>query len=422
MKQCPTCNYTFEGEGIICPNCGAYPVQDISDARNHSVVDRKNKPIRNKHINHKRIIPIGIVLCLVCFIAIIIISQAGTISAKKYIIDSPTFSGYDGFAKISDDDVFDYELLELDIGEQKRVAWDTDPFDYIDIEVDKTDHISNGDVVTATITINYDRFNSFEFDKKLGGKKKYTKKYTAKGLEEPTVIDPFEGAKYVVYDKTSNQCIIKLDDDYGKDFGIFHVSYNDEHIIVSKPDDAPNWIGYKYNIDDLETNNCVTVSIDCDDDKYGNYGILISPTSKQIEPIISDYLINGNNILKEDYNELISLATHEMKSYSTKPDLKFIKAYFSSDRLSDGSYADTGCFNQICCLFSYNFYGRTRYAHVDFNDVKQLSTGVLFDPYENISTKGVGHVRYANIVEDSVEDFEATKKAAWITSYELKIK
>lgn len=406
---CKKCGNIIDDTAQFCTKCG------------YVVIESNNKSKQNKSINYKKIVPVVTLLCLVAVIGIIIASQAGKVSAKKYIINSPIFSGYNGFAKISDYDVFDYELLESDIGEQKRVSWDSDPIDYIDIEIDKTDHISNGDVVTATITINYDRFNSFEFDKEISGKKKYTKKYTVRGLEEPTVIDPFEGIKNVIFDKTSNQCIIKLDSDYNKDFNTFYVHCNDKSLIISKPDEFSDWVSYKYNVDDLETDNQITISIDCEDDKYGSDGILISPTSKQIEPITCDYLINGNDILKEDYDELINLATHEMESYSTKPDLKFIKMYFSSDRLSDGSYA-TDCFNQICCLFSYNFYGNTRYAHVDFNDVKLLSTGLLFDPYENIDIKGVGHRRYSNIIEASVKEFEATKKDAWITSYELNIK
>jgi len=144
----------------------------------------------------------GAVLLLAIIIVVIIILQPKKVDVSKYVnID---YSGYDGYATA---DVyldewglyaeimeakgkrnFDYSDLEdytdlLGKGVTIAVAMDT-----IELTLDKEENISNGDVITATIT--YDNEIANEVDIEFVGE---TVSITAGGLETVHEVDPFEG-------------------------------------------------------------------------------------------------------------------------------------------------------------------------------------------------------------------------------------
>ena len=144
----------------------------------------------------------GAALLLAIIIVVIIILQPKKVDVSKYV--SIEYSGYDGYAtadvyldewglyaeimEATGKRNFDYSDLDdytdlLGNGITVAAAMDT-----IELTLDKEANISNGDVITATIT--YDNEIANEVDIEFEGE---TVSITAGGLETVHEVDPFDG-------------------------------------------------------------------------------------------------------------------------------------------------------------------------------------------------------------------------------------
>ncbi len=364
----------------------------------------------------KKVIAIvGVVVAVI--IVVCCVSKSSKISVKDYINDEIKFYGCNGYATVSTNDVFNYSLLEQDLGPAQVVTWDDDPvYDFIDVRFDVQDNLSNGDVVKATITVNCDSINNFKFAKKLTGKKEYVKKYKVKGLEDAVEINPFEIVKNVVVDKTSGSCSFEMDNTYNKEFDGFYAHYydNGDLQIVDSQGEEIAVITYKYDSGTLESTNKVTITTDCNQDKYSEYGIIINPISKEVEPITCDYLTKGDALSVTDFNTLKERAIEEFNE--VHPDSKYIKAYFGYDKSGNGngSFWSSGYYNQVKYLFSYNESGNTVYQCLSFYDVKLLSNGALLNPETLEASIGSD--------SESIEELESNQKERWQFFSNLSVK
>lgn len=167
----------------------------------------------------------------------------GKISAEDYISNEINFKGYNGYATVSADDVFDYTRLIADLGEPNYSGTDSNLVNsivdygsdytiesHISVSFDKSENLKNGDEITAIISIDYGMINSMNFKKELTGKVTYSKTYTVSGLEEADGIDPFGIIKSVNYDALNGSSSINYNNEYNKDFGDYSVHcYEDSY-------------------------------------------------------------------------------------------------------------------------------------------------------------------------------------------------
>lgn len=353
----------------------------------------------------KIIIVIGVIIAVI--VVICSIANLGKLSVKDYINDKIPFYGINGYATVSENDVFDYARLEQDLGQAEIVTLFDEPSDFIDVEFDNNKNLSNGDVVTATIMVNCDSINNFKFDKKLTGKKEYIKKYKVKGLEDAVKIDPFEMVKNIVYDKTDNTCHFDMDTAYNKDFNGYSARYydNGDLQIVDSQGEKIAVVHYEYDEGAFESTKKITISTDCKQDSYSEKGIIIDPVSKEIEPITCDFLTKGSELSEKDFNTLKNRAITEFNE--VHPDSKYIKAYFGYDKSGNGngSFWTSGHYNQIKYLFSYSENDNMVYQCLSFYDVKLISDGALLNPENLESSIGTGSV--------SIEELENDQKENW---------
>lgn len=364
----------------------------------------------------KKITVISGIVIAILVVVIVSVSQSGKISVKDYINDEIKFYGCNGYATVSTNDVFNYELLEQDLGPSEVFSWDDDPvYDYIDVKFDVQENLSNGDVVKATITVNCDSINNFKFAKKLTGKKEYVIKYKVKGLEDAVEIDPFEIVKNIVID-TDGSCNFDMDTTYNKDFEGFYARYydNGDLQIVDSQSNEIAVITYRYDSGALESTNKVTITTDCNQDKYADNGIIINPTSKEIEPITCEYLSKGDALSVDDFNTLKERAIDEINEIHQGS--KYVKSYFGYDKdgNGNGSFWSNGYYNQIKYLFSYNEDGETIYQCVSFYNVKIMSNGFLKNP-ENIESS-IGSSC------ESIKELESDQKENWQVFSILSVK
>lgn len=147
-----------------------------------------------------------------------------SINIENYVKEDLIVNGFNGYGQISKSAIIEEDKLIDDLGREyyeQLCRNSSDPIENnISIDIDKADKLSNGDKVTVTISGNYDRINSNDFNKKLHGKKVITKTYTVSNLVNPVTIDPFKAIEQVNYRKGFQ---IKLDTSYSQETNGFTV-------------------------------------------------------------------------------------------------------------------------------------------------------------------------------------------------------
>ena len=331
---------------MFCNNCGAEIKQ--GDAFCGACGTKVEEPVVKEPVQQrpkkepikipKKALMIGGVVLLVLIVAITTISViTSQVSLKKYIAEELTFEGVNGYGYIGYEYI-DYDGLENALFGEGDVTEDdlkgmsqeeifgfifggADVNDYIDVNVSENARnrsLSNGDIVTVTIVVDYESINKLPgIKKKLVGKDEITIEYIVEGLKEATKVNVFETIFKVYADKTKDSITVDLNQevqyfDYTMKASLYNgynsaveieISYyptekagETDYIDLSIPLSNSN-----YNSD----TNKVTLNIDIDPAKYASRGIVFEPASMEFDANIVDYAkslsslsVNSLNLLK----------------------------------------------------------------------------------------------------------------------------
>ena len=374
----------------------------------------------------RKLIAIISAVCVVIISVIAaIISLTGSVSVDDYInFDAVEITGYDGYATatVNANEILDYDLLSNELGNYKyKDNLLTDEVflfgeegllkNCVNIKIDKDSKIKNGDKITISVSINYDRINSYNFDKKLKGKKEYTKKISVSGLEKATTIDPFEIIKSVVNDDGKYR--INYNTEYKKSLGEYTLSYVEGYRegleITNSNDEDISTIEFSMS---NTQNDKITLKTSCEETSYADYGIIVSEIEKSFTPLTCELLKDGKRIKNEDLITLEKIAkTYVEGSYEN---LKLEKILF--EYANDPFYGET---NLLTFIYSFNdkdmWTGELSklYIPVDYGFIKIDSDNNVV----NIDSSDFD----IRLYQDSIEYFEKSYRADKFTLTELTL-
>lgn len=363
---CQNCGNQVPDHVAFCPFCGnEMPVEQEPV--------RKERPAVNK-----KVIAVFISVVLVVAAAVIVIlTLTSRVFVSKYISDAISPEGYDGYAKVSPEDVVDYEAIINELGRAKYNRLGDDLLeDAIDVSFDKSTLLSNGEEITATITIDYKYINSYDFSKKLSGKKSYEKTYVIENLPSAEQVNPFDAIDLVIYDKTEGKCSVQYKNNYQKQYGKYtlRISGENELELVDSLGSVLTTLYVDFSSDNYISTGKITVSVDVDEKSISEKGIVIPEKQTQLAPVECDYLSDGASVSKNDFDALKAIAVRTVNE--NYPGASYYATYFSFEEV-EGYFHDT-LKNRVHFVFSYNDYGQKRYVSIYFDNVKLLSTGKIY--------------------------------------------
>lgn len=412
---CEKCGKQIENDELFCENCGA-KVEQETEGTHKELLSNTVEKIKNP-ANKKLIAIVSAVSVIVVIAIIVLVSLLNRVSAEKYINDEINFYGYNGYATVSVEDVYDYYGLSDALGNANYFDLNNDLlntlvssvsgyslFELISVSFDKYDMLSNGDEVTATIRIDYDLINQFKFDKKLVGKKEYTKTFTVSGLEEAKVIEPFGIIQSVTYDVTNDSSSIIYNEEYLENFEDYSVhyykdSYSEPKLeVVNKDNNTIMYITYNSDSNAYSSTKQIAVNAYYEETELCPEGLIVAPTKKQYDPLIVDYLRDKDSISKESLTQLKNVADKDIGYYNSKA--KFEKAFFGCTDKNDDNFD-----NAIVFVYSYEdlWSEKTNYIEVKIEDIKINSKNELID-YTDSSDYVYGF--YASSGYDSISALE----------------
>ena len=400
---CEKCGTEITNEDVFCPKCGTR-VEDIVKENGESPVRETviEQPlpaagtavVAKKHqVSVKALGIIGTVAVFLIagIIALLIIEN--TVSAEKFIADDIKVTGYNGYATASVQGLYDYEGLARQVSGSAKtdnellggladLGASIITSTYVRVELDKTDSLSNGDVVTATFTIDKDAINNLtKTRKKVRGKNVYVRKYKVNGLSEPIEIDVFEGIKSVSYDLTEDYNIIQIvyNTAFNRAAGdvVFSYNENSDSIKATTTDGAAlGYIHFDYDADSIKSNGKVTLTADVDTERYITRGVVFTQLSKEYDAVTIDYIRNADDIKGNDLGLLKASAIKYFENYFSS-NYNYLGAYFIEDFARKGFWNTN---NRIYFVFENSESdGSSELIGVRFTDVKINSSGNIID-------------------------------------------
>lgn len=301
---CEKCGMELEADAVFCEKCGAKVSNDEAINLNQNNVDVSDNIKASTSINASNNFDFSkwtkdkrfwgvLSLVIICMLLIIIsMSQPKKLNLNEYI--SVEFEGYnsigtaninidsDGIeAKLAEimklepkDDSFIGELLSEEPYEEMQKILDCE--DLFEVSIDKSDALTNGDVVTLSFEI--DNETAKEYNVRYVGKET---EYVVEGLEDIEIIDAF--ADFTVeFQGISPQ---------GEFIGI----YNGSNEYLSSHDFEVD-SNYK-----LRNGDIVQVNIDVDEEYLASQGYALKEISRSYTVEGLDEYILSYDSLSEDF-------------------------------------------------------------------------------------------------------------------------
>ena len=356
MMFCNKCGAKLDEDAVFCTSCGnALRNEKIKSeiSGNTEQVTKQiqaetavsKAPSQKKPLN-KRLLALilAIVLVLSGGIALVVYNSQ-FISFNRFINDEWSPSGYNGYAYLNTAGIVDNDALLLAMGnmdvnnawyESEQSTVNQALADCILVELDKEGVCCNGDTVTATIRVNYDKLNaSLRPQKKLRGKDVYTIKYTIEGLEEPTTIDPFEIVTEVNYNLESKDATVVLDEGFNKEVGNYRLNYFEDGdytkgLRVTDATSLEKIVDVVFNVDASSYSSTKKVTVNITSVRENvltqDASVVATSASKEYEPSTIELVRKAEQISVEEFKKLKELANQSVqKSYS---DATYQGAYF----------------------------------------------------------------------------------------------
>lgn len=320
---CGNCGAKLEDDSTFCSECGAkvekpeflirnLALDPIPDQGTAGTQPKPKLSERWKAMDKKQKSVCAVIAAAVICGAAVWWYNSGIVRLDSYV--DVEFTGYDGIGHAQA--VFDREAFMSDYGNKVKLKAKSDNFleelsdsiensaleavsyECIDYELDKTDHLKNGDEVTLT----WDCDDS-AFEELCGKKLKYSEQvFTAEGLEKLELIDPFEKIE-IGYNGISSEGYISVETPADSEEYIQNLWYSVE------PD---------YNLSNGDT---VRVSINNYDEEYyaEEYGIGFSSTEKTYTVSgLGEYVSGAADISEDMLEQMISQGTDELTAYAAK--------------------------------------------------------------------------------------------------------
>lgn len=320
---------------VLSPNEMPYPTSLADVQRQQQLYKKQNrKPLPRKAI-------VGIIAgILVFFVGIAgLITYSKIAYAPSFVVDQMRYTGYDGCGESFEQYYAMNELRDkLGYPSEKRMkeleyAYGDDFIyevfdDAIDVNVDKIDHLNNGDKVKVKITINYDKINKCGFRKRLVGPKVIEKEYTVSGLTESLKINPFDTiqAVYEYNDYNYTIEIVGETDQYNfplnGDYPYMNIKYKDEY-----GDEAKKSIDCDITREGCEAGMCKLYFHMDEVHELIDQGIVITQTEGLVPYFYCDLLSSTSKISNEEYTRLKNQASDYVKTLDDYTDVKTKKAY-----------------------------------------------------------------------------------------------
>ena len=380
------------------------------------------KPVNKKLIKLICIIAGAVVAAIVAIIVIVTLSSR--VNAEKFVNEKPVFEGVSGYGSVDYDGFYDYKGLEEALGKSKLYSSSDELNElveafggiglsnYIDVDVDKSDELKNGDKVTVTIKVDYDGINKLKFQKKLVGDEVFTKEYTVSGLQEPVSFDPFEAVTSVSYDATSyGSSKITFKDDYSKDLGngvsvkLVKEEYG-SYLQLTKDGENVGTINFEVDDEKFESTKKVVIKTYNDADDFSFQGVILSVLEKEFDPDLIEYLTKADTISDEEFKKLKAEADKKFKE--NYGDCKYKDCYF-------GTSSDAADGNGLYFVYSYKgFSDGKSFGYVYYQDLKTDKSGKIINIDDLYS--------YSNGYYDSVKSIEESLRFDWDSLSKVTLK
>ena len=397
---CHNCGNQVSDEAVFCPFC-ASRLQQTQDAQ-------KNRPVLDK----RTIAVAAGALAGLVLLVVVIVSLTSRVYIGKYIADKISPEGCDGYAQVSAQDIVDYDAIISELGRAKYNSIGDEMLDdAIDVSIDKSTQLSNGDQINVEISVDYKYVNSYDFSKKLSGKKTYKRTYTIENLLPAEQMDPFDAIDVVIYDKTQSNYILQFKTDYKRQYGEYTVRVSDEGDL-ELTDSSGSVLSAVYlegSASGYSSTGKLTVTADFDEEQLQKIGIVIKEKETKIVPAECNYLGDGNSVSKNDFEALKEKALKTAREHYT--DAVYEATYFNFDPAGKGGETlfSSGYYNRVQFLFSYVAYGEKKYVSACFNNVKLLSTGKIYNMDDLECRIGSSYSR--------AQAFEGDEAKAWTVFY-----
>ncbi len=315
----------------------------------------------------------------------LLLSGCGKTSVELTQFVSVNYAGLDTYATANVD--FDYGAFEdlimvefEDMSEIELLGTIVELESSIDVSIDKTDKLSNGDEIT--VNLSWDEDVAEKYDLSFSGS---TEKVTVNGLVEGTVVDLFKDI-VIELDGVSPEANLILGNS-SQDAFLKNVSYRSDVIRVANGDEVV--ITAIYNTQDALDNNYIieetekTFTMSGADEYITEYSQLDENTIETLLNQASDVLTSE---LTNDYEDIIypnefiwpnSLVDIQISSK------ELVNSYFFS--LKDGiekGYSDVN--NSIFLVYEISTTdsrspdGKTIYATIYCSQFKQRESGEIY--------------------------------------------
>lgn len=259
-----------------------------------------------------------------------------TVEADDYIQEVIYCEGYDGYGAFPDlDSVINVAELEKALFgdsideyyaycESANISIE----DCIDVDVNmlQDGELSNGDTVEFTVSIDYEAINTMDgIENSFKGEPSYTFKCTVQGLKELSQIDLFSIFKSIGIDTTTGSDCLEIeyfDEAFEKDFGTCRITWKEEsygslwgeleYALENGEKEAETfYIKFEYpDGRDYISGDKITMTVErLGEGDYRNYGFVIAPLEKEIEPDRVFNVMKSDNISDESFNILKNKAT-----------------------------------------------------------------------------------------------------------------
>ncbi len=344
MIFCAKCGTQMEDEAKFCPVCGAAADENASEQKEATSngdgtmsQQRGGASELIEKIKNPKILAV-ILAVVVIFVALIggIINSKKTINLEECVkIECTGADGYGTARAYIDPDRYDAALLKAmgkkskdldnadsweDLSSSFSQAMITDnAYESIEIKLNKTEKIKNGDKLVATIT--YDKKLAKQAGIKYKGKKVTLK---VKDLGKVKAYDPFKDLK-VTFNGTAEDATVELE--YTGKLGLG---------------------SYDFEVDksyDIKEGDTITITLAVDENVFIEQGIKFKKLTKEykvegLPKLLTDASqLNQDNMSKilEDVENEISEAYQGLDDHAVYTDLKYEGAYVLSAK--EGSSA-----------------------------------------------------------------------------------
>ena len=437
---CTNCGKDNQENAAHCTECGASmnsapaqsaPAQSAPVATTPVSATATESPMK-KFMTPKFIgIAAGILVVIIVGICVLAynigrVNMKDFMISKEDFIDDEIVTGINGRGVANADDFFDFkefnELIDFDLDDLGDMAdfaglfSSMEDFDYpVEVKINKDKELKNGDVIEVTLKIDKESLEK-DFDVKTYGKEKMTFKYTVSGLQEATILDPFQFID-ITFKGINSDYYVDIDVNKEKSKKIKNLEFKCDGYkvtVYNKDLDVVTKLYYE----DIESEGKIKVKCTYNEEDLAKELFLIDETVKEYDvPDLGDYATKASDISIDDIKVLKAEADKKLKDkvYTDEEGkFKFNKIYFNvAQDGSDLSYDH----NKLYITYYYDRV--TEYEYIE-DDVDCCIIAFMIEDIVVKDGKIVGlddiYISYGrnnsdyDIIDDYNDDFISNEK------------